>query len=153
MFAQRARDNLACVAFCGLVGGQDELVFDGHSLVVDHTGQTIARGAQFREELLVCDVDLDAAEPRLRGRHPPRAITVACPLLADPRWVRASLRRPQRAVRAELPEEAEVYAALMLGLRDYVDKNGFDHVVLGLSGGSTPRWWPAWRRMPWAPSG
>src|ERR1700682_4811221 len=73
MFAQRARDNLACVAFCGLVGGQDELVFDGHSCVVDHTGQTIARAAQFREELLVCDVDLDAAvAARLResGHRP-----------------------------------------------------------------------------------
>src|SRR5262249_19681643 len=48
MFAQRARDNLACVAFCGMVGGQDELVFDGHSCVVAHTGETIARAAQFQ---------------------------------------------------------------------------------------------------------
>ena len=72
MFAQRARDNLACVAFCALVGGQDELVFDGHSFVVDHTGATIARAAQFREELLVCDVDLDAAgAARLRDAEPP----------------------------------------------------------------------------------
>ncbi len=61
MFAQRARDNLACVAFCALVGGQDELIFDGHSFVVDHTGQTIARAAQFEEQLLICDVDLEAA--------------------------------------------------------------------------------------------
>ncbi|HTA37207.1 MAG TPA: nitrilase-related carbon-nitrogen hydrolase, partial [Solirubrobacteraceae bacterium] len=61
MFAQRARDNLACVAFCALVGGQDELLFDGHSFVVDHTGATIARAAQFAEELLICDVDLEAA--------------------------------------------------------------------------------------------
>ena len=67
MFAQRARDNIACAAFCGLVGGQDELVFDGHSFVVDHTGQTIARAAQFREELLLCEVDLEwAASARLR---------------------------------------------------------------------------------------
>ncbi len=73
MFAQRARDNLAFVAFCGLVGGQDELVFDGHSCVIDHTGNTIARAAQFREELLVCDVDLHAAAAaRLResGHRP-----------------------------------------------------------------------------------
>src|SRR5271165_6553518 len=61
MFAQRARENLACVAFCGLVGGQDELVFDGHSCVIDHTGRTIARAAQFEEQLLVCEVDLEAA--------------------------------------------------------------------------------------------
>src|SRR3978361_829076 len=61
MFARRARENLACVAFCALVGGQDELLFDGHSFVVDHTGQTIARAAQFEEQLLICDVDLEAA--------------------------------------------------------------------------------------------
>src|SRR5271165_6468703 len=54
MFAQRARDNVACIAFCGLV-------FDGHSCVIDHTGATIARAVQFQEELLVCDVDLEAA--------------------------------------------------------------------------------------------
>src|SRR5204863_3605894 len=75
MFAQRARDNLACLAFCGLVGGQDELVFDGHSCVIDHTGTTIARAAQFAEELLVCDVDLEApAAARLRDAgHRPAA--------------------------------------------------------------------------------
>ena len=61
MIAQRARDNLAAVAFCALVGGQDELVFDGHSFVVDHDGNVIARAAQFAEELLVCDVDVEAA--------------------------------------------------------------------------------------------
>src|SRR5271154_2731584 len=75
MFAQRARENIACVAFCGLVGGQDELVFDGHSCVIDHTGTTIARAAQFREDLLICDVDLDAAAAaRLReAGHRPAA--------------------------------------------------------------------------------
>src|ERR1035441_1144367 len=75
MFAQRARDNIACFAFCGLVGGQDELVFDGHSCVIDHTGATIARAAQFREQMLVCDVDLAAAAAaRLRdASHRPAA--------------------------------------------------------------------------------
>jgi predicted amidohydrolase len=67
MFAQRARDSLAVVAYCNLVGGQDELVFDGHSLVVDHRGRTLARAAQFAEEMLVVDVDLEApAAERLR---------------------------------------------------------------------------------------
>src|SRR5512132_560413 len=61
MIAQRARDSVAAVAFCALVGGQDELVFDGHSFVVDHDGHVIARAAQFAEELLVCDVDVQAA--------------------------------------------------------------------------------------------
>ena len=75
MFAQRARDNLAYVAFCALVGGQDELVFDGHSFVIDHTGTTVARAAQFTEELLVCDIEPQAAiTARLRDAgHRPAA--------------------------------------------------------------------------------
>src|SRR4051794_1201171 len=141
MFAQRARDNLACVAFCALVGGQDELIFDGHSFVMDHTGQTIARAAQFREELLVCDVDLEAAAAaRLRdGSHRPAARRsrpeVAClpPLPAPTTGSRPPLTPMLREPLA--PEEAEVYNALALGLYDYVTKNGFAHVVLGLSGG------------------
>jgi NAD+ synthase (glutamine-hydrolysing) len=148
MFAQRARDNLACVAFCALVGGQDELLFDGHSFVVDHTGATIARAAQFREELLICDVDLEsAAAARLRdsghraaGRSPlskdrPARVSVL-PALPDGATAGAGEHAPGGPL-AELlePIEAEVYAALMLGLRDYVEKNGFKHVVLGLSGG------------------
>jgi NAD+ synthase (glutamine-hydrolysing) len=148
MFAQRARDNLACVAFCALVGGQDELLFDGHSFVVDHTGATIARAAQFREELLICDVDLQAAAAaRLRdsghraaGRSPlskdrPARVSVL-PALPDNATADVGEHEPGGPL-AELlaPIEAEIYAALMLGLRDYVEKNGFQHVVLGLSGG------------------
>ena len=150
MFAQRARDNLACVAFCALVGGQDELVFDGHSFVIDHTGATIARAAQFREELLVCDVDLHAAAAaRLREaghraavRSPAGAARVSVlpglPELPSAAGTAASAAAPAPggplAVPIE-PLEAEVYAALTLGLHDYVEKNGFGHVVLGLSGG------------------
>jgi len=144
MFAQRARDNLACVAFCALVGGQDELVFDGHSCVVDHTGRTIARAAQFREELLVCDVDLEAAAAaRLReaGHRPAaraasRTVAQILPPVSLPAPAAPAHARSGGPL-AELlaPEEAEVYAALSLGLSDYVDKNRFRHVVLGLSGG------------------
>ncbi len=101
LFALRAREHGAHIAFCGLVGGQDELLFDGHSFVLDPSGETIARAAQFEEELLVCDL----AE---HGRPLPAPIA---------------------------PVEAEIYTALCLGLRDYVHKNGFTHVVLGLSGG------------------
>ena len=141
MFAQRARDNLACVAFCGLVGGQDELLFDGHSCVIDHTGQTIARAAQFREELLLCEVDLGAAAAaRLReaGRRPaarsaPAHVELLPPL---PAGNVSSAAPPAETLREPIaPMEAEVYGALMLGLRDYVEKNGFEQVVLGLSGG------------------
>jgi NAD+ synthase (glutamine-hydrolysing) len=142
MLAQRARDNLACVAFCGLVGGQDELVFDGHSCVIDHTGRTIARAAQFREELLICDVDLAAAgAARLRDtshrpaarRHPGTVQTLAP--LPSPDEGRPRSALPARRAELLSPVEAEVHAALCLGLRDYVEKNGFSHVVLGLSGG------------------
>ncbi len=142
MFAQRARDNLACVAFCALVGGQDELVFDGHSCVIDHKGQTLARAQQFREELLIADVDLTAASAaRLRdASHRPAARRASHPAqilppLAAPVADRAS-RPPGGELSAPLtPVEAEVYGALTLGLHDYVEKNGFAHVVLGLSGG------------------
>jgi len=144
MFAQRARDNLACVAFCGLVGGQDELVFDGHSCVIDHTGKTIARAAQFHEELLVCDVDLRAAAAaRLRdpsqrpaARRSERQVAVL-PALSIPADARRAPALAPASVLAEPlePVEAEIYGALTLGLRDYVRKNGFQHVVLGLSGG------------------
>src|ERR1700730_4939437 len=142
MFAQRARDNLACVAFCGLVGGQDELVFDGHSFVVDHTGQTIARRGQFEEDLLLCDVDLEAAAAarrqlaghRTAARRSGAQVSVLPPL---PSAEEPAAAPPQnRALATPIaPAEAEVYAALTLGLHDYVTKNGFAHVVLGLSGG------------------
>jgi NAD+ synthase (glutamine-hydrolysing) len=101
MFADRARAYGTYMAFCNLVGGQDELVFDGHSLVVSPSGQIIARGAQFEEELLLCEVP---------GEAP------------------GALAKP-------LSDVSEVYAALVLGLRDYVRKNGFRHVGLALSGG------------------
>ena len=141
MFAQRARDNIAYVAFCGLVGGQDELVFDGHSCVLDHTGATIARAPQFREQLLVCDVDLEAAAAaRLHdASHRPaarrsRAEVIQLPPLPLPE---GDAKPPLGPTMTELlaPEEAEVYHALVLGLSDYVTKNGFEHVVLGISGG------------------
>ena len=142
MFAQRARESLAYVAFCGLVGGQDELVFDGHSCVIDHTGTTIARAAQFREELLVCDLDLEAAAAaRLRdsSQRPVarRSERQALQLPALPGPAPTQQAGPPGGPLAEplAPVEAEIYAALMLGLRDYVEKNGFQHVVLGLSGG------------------
>ncbi len=140
MIAQRARDNLCAVAFCNLVGGQDELVFDGHSLLVDHEGTVLARGPQFAEGLVVATVDLQAAvTARLRDarlRPPVRRV------LPEVRHL-GRVERPERE-HAErlggelaplLSPEAEVYAALTLGVRDYVGKNGFEHVVLGLSGG------------------
>jgi len=140
MLVQRARDNIAAVAFCNLVGGQDELVFDGHSLVIDHEGTVVARSPQFEEDLLIADVDLRGPRSlRLRdARQRPavRRAAVHVPVLAelevDPP---AETVSPGGTVAPLLDRHAEVYAALVLGLRDYVDKNGFDRVVLGLSGG------------------
>ncbi|MEA2270639.1 MAG: hypothetical protein QOC64_3249, partial [Solirubrobacteraceae bacterium] len=141
MIAQRARDNLAVVAFCGLVGGQDELVFDGHSFVVDHEGEVIARAKQFEEDLLICDVDVAAAgAARLRDtRQRPAARTAQSSVRHLGELTTEPGEDPLRGLggdRAELLDtDAEVYQALVLGTRDYVQKNGFQHVVLGLSGG------------------
>jgi NAD+ synthase (glutamine-hydrolysing) len=140
MLAQRARDSLAVVAFCNVVGGQDELVFDGQSVVLDHEGNLVARAAQFEEELLICDVDPGAAaaarlrdsRPRAAARRTPPQVEV---LAALPEAPEPPAARTPTVAEALEPLEAEVYAALLLGLRDYVRKNGFGDVVLGLSGG------------------
>ncbi len=142
MLIQRARDNVAAVAFCNLVGGQDELVFDGHSLVIDHEGTVLARGRQFSEQVIVATID--PAGPRGVRLRDPRQRAVDhrsrpnAPVIARLR-VTAAPDQPYRPlggpIAEPLPRDAEVYQALVLGLRDYVDKNGFEHVVIGLSGG------------------
>jgi NAD+ synthase (glutamine-hydrolysing) len=142
MLIQRARDNLAAVAFCNLVGGQDELVFDGHSLVIDHEGTVLARATQFSEDLLLATVDPDGPrsvrlrDPRHRPaiRHAHRSVPVIANV-ALPEPPAHQAREVGGTVRELLDPMAEVYAALVLGLRDYVDKNGFHHVVMGVSGG------------------
>jgi NAD+ synthase (glutamine-hydrolysing) len=141
MLIQRARDNVAAVAFCNLVGGQDELVFDGHSLVIDHEGTVIARAGQFTEELLVATVDPEAPRgvrlrdprhrPAIRQSHP-RVDVLATLAMPDGRPAEDTVGGP---VAEPLERCAEVYGALVLGLRDYVEKNGFGHVVMGISGG------------------
>jgi NAD+ synthase (glutamine-hydrolysing) len=143
MLAQRARDNLCAIAFCALVGGQDELVFDGHSLVLDHHGEVIARAGQFTEELLLATIDPEAAQTQrlrdARQRAPAREAREQVPTLARlalaPSAVPPSGDQVGGPLAPLLPPAAEVYAALVTGLRDYVRKNGFRRVVLGLSGG------------------
>lgn len=140
MVSQRARDNLAAVAFCALYGGQDELVFDGHSFVVDHKGNVIARAPQFAEDLLICDVDVQAAgAARLRDtRQRPAARAGQADVAQLGSFTtegRSDPAAPGGPVADVLDRDAEVYAALVLGTRDYVTKSGFQHVVLGLSGG------------------
>jgi len=142
MLATRAADNAAYVVFCNLVGGQDELVFDGHSAVFGPTGELLARGAAFEEDVFAVDLDLEAvfrarlAGPRRRGagRPAPAEGRVRAVALPDvPPVARAPLAA--RPLREPLDDLAEVYAALVLGTRDYARKNGFGAAVLGLSGG------------------
>ena len=140
MLIQRARDNLCAVAFTNLVGGQDELIFDGHSLLLDHEGCVLARAPQFAEALTVGTVDLQAAlTARLRDTRLRPPVRKALP---EVRRLAPLTRREDTGdavvggeVTPLLEPEAEVYAALVLGTRDYVEKNGFSHVVIGLSGG------------------
>ncbi len=140
MLAQRAADYCCAIAFCNAVGGQDELVFDGHSLVIDPTGAIVARGAQFEEDLVVVDIDVTGTarrrlhDPRWRqsmdGREG-RVRSVTVSRISPPRREAA----PRTTASALLEPDAEVYRALTLGTADYFRKNGFDHAVLGLSGG------------------
>jgi len=131
LFARRARENRLAVAYCNLVGGQDELVFDGASLVLDAHGRERIRGAQFREELVLMDLEPPqrgwSRGARRAGRGDVRVVPLSRSLTERPRL------RPLQARR--LPPVEEVYEALTLGLRDYVRKNNFATVVLGLSGG------------------
>jgi NAD+ synthase (glutamine-hydrolysing) len=140
MLATRASDNVAVVAFCNLVGGQDELVFDGQSMIFDERGELLARAAQFEEELLVADLDVERVfrsrlrDPRRRqevNEKSPEGLTVlrATPIRTQPKPPLTSKPAPS------LPRAAEVYRALCLGLSDYVRKNRFERVVVGLSGG------------------
>ncbi len=136
---RRAAGAGCALAYVNMVGGQDELVFDGDSLVVDADGGLLARARQFATELLVVDLDLpDATAPVTDApshvEAPDGTATtierVVLSAEALPRW------EPEVATVAErIVDEAEVYSALVLALRDYVAKNGFSTVVLGLSGG------------------
>jgi NAD+ synthase (glutamine-hydrolysing) len=172
MLCTRAADNLAVVCYANLVGAQDEIVYDGNSLIVDEQGQILAEGEMFVEDLVVADVELDAVfnarlhDPRLRkeraldsGESTPRielpmggGSSTAAPAAGGGGPAGAPggagggnggiatevVTRPAlaRRVAVEQPDlVTEVYTALVLATRDYVHKNGFDTVVLGLSGG------------------
>ena len=125
LFTRRAKANRLAVAYCNLVGGQDELVFDGASLVLSASGTLVAQGWQFREDLVLVDLEFPAAPPARTASVP----VVEVGVLRPPRPRLAPIRR-----QALEPLE-EIYDALVLGTRDYVRKNRFDTVVLGLSGG------------------
>ncbi|HEV3291734.1 MAG TPA: NAD(+) synthase, partial [Streptosporangiaceae bacterium] len=141
---RRAREANAALAYSNMIGGQDELVFDGDSIIVDPAGRLLARGPQFSEALVVADLDLPAAT----GPLPPDEAAdardgtrmtihrVSVPAITGPAPTPGS---PPDAdpgpVWPRLSPLAEVYAALVTGVRDYVRKNGFGSVILGVSGG------------------
>ncbi len=142
LISTRASDNVAIVAYCNLVGGQDELVFDGGSMIFDQRGELIVRGKQFEEDLVLADLDLEAVF-RMR--------------LHDPRIRREKMTEEEKGIRkielfdrprsagkkpplskkdsGSLDHLAEIYSALILGTGDYIRKNGFQKVLIGLSGG------------------
>ena len=139
MLRTRARDGMCIVAYCNLVGGQDELVFDGRSIVIGPDGAVLARGRAFGEDLVLCDVDLQAPvrerlrDSRLRrGRRRRGKLHEVCelPLSGSTRSLLPARVEPGPGEPME-----DLREALVLGLRDYTEKNGFAKVLLGLSGG------------------
>ena len=149
---RRAAEAGATVAYVNMIGGQDELVFDGDSMIVTATGELLTRAGQFTEQLLVHDLELPTAgesanRPGSAPRSPSRAAEaidgeqesnddmgiVLVPVDTGPRP--AAGDRADGGIAERINDEAEVWSALTLSLRDYVDKNGFRSVVLGLSGG------------------
>ncbi|HZV46631.1 MAG TPA: NAD+ synthase [Thermodesulfovibrionales bacterium] len=144
MLSTRAFDNVVILAYLNTVGGQDELVFDGHSLILDQDGNVIIRGKQFEEDLIIADLNLEGI--MMKRLHTPRRrqevmnlekgtvekITVSRKKLSH-KEKRLPVR-PKSGYRTFDTME-EVYTALILGTSDYVKKNGFKGVVIGLSGG------------------
>ncbi len=142
MISTRATDNVAIVAYCNLVGGQDELVFDGGSLIFDQKGELIARGKQFEEDLVLADLDMEAVfrmrlhDPRIRReRLSEEEKSLKKIELSDQQD--SIKRKPLIPKRNNDPLDrlAEIYGALVLGTGDYIRKNGFQKVLIGLSGG------------------
>lgn len=140
MLATRARENGVIVTYTNTVGGQDELIFDGNSVIVDQNGEVVARGKAFEEDLLVADLNVEAvgrghlASGRKKSVVGKVAVAVERIVVKLP----ASVGKRSRLIpslETPLGELEEVYRALALGVKDYVGKNGFKKVVIGLSGG------------------
>ena len=141
MLVTRARTYSVVVAFCNLVGGQDELVFDGHSVVVGARGEILARAGGFKEELLISDINIKGVlRSRKEGLKRKRDLKAGKKRL-DVIKIKAKNagRRKKSSVKSKVTEffsvEEEIFRALVLGTKDYVSKNGFKKVAIGLSGG------------------
>jgi NAD+ synthase (glutamine-hydrolysing) len=143
MLGIRAADSVAIVAHNNLVGGQDELVFDGNSMILDEHGTLLAEGGQFKEELVVADLDVESVfrsrlhDPRWRKMNlspEERGFNVSTVTVSTSVSKKEKPAMPERHVEERDPM-GEVYNALVLGTRDYIRKNGIENVVIGLSGG------------------
>ena len=140
MLVTRARDTSSFLAFCNLVGGQDELVFDGHSVVLDDAGEVVARAPGFEEHLLVVDVEPSFALGRRLRDVRRRELDRSRETVPSVEVVELGALEPRRdvtpaSVAGFEPELEQMRRALTLGVRDYVEKNGFGEVVVGVSGG------------------
>ncbi len=143
MIATRAADNELIVAYLNLVGGQDELIFDGSSLVCDPSGEAIARGPAFEEALVMVDLDVESVfRSRLRDPRPRKENPTILREIGEPKKLFVSGFEPSGRLplaHGEFPEVPgyveEVYRALVMGTQDYVRKTGFSRAVIGLSGG------------------
>ena len=141
MVAERAADYGAYVAWVNTVGGQDELVFDGNSLIFDPKGRVVAHASSFVEELLVCDIDMAApmhrpTEKLRRESEAAEGLELEVTQLALPAPTAAAPKPPiERRIATPLEGAPEIYAAVVLGTHDYIRKQGFEKVVIGMSGG------------------
>ncbi len=142
MLATRASDYSVFICYTNQVGGQDELVFDGASMVVSPLGEVLAQAAAFEEELLICDLDVEEAfqarlhEPRRRKERPASGASTSVARVHVSDEPLAEKKPPvQRRCAPTMGDDADVYSALVLGTRDYLLKNGFRKAVIGLSGG------------------
>jgi NAD+ synthase (glutamine-hydrolysing) len=143
MLCTRAEDNAVALAYCNVVGGQDELVFDGNSLIINEDGRIIARGLAFKEDLVVADIDIEHVfserlhDPRRRREKLKASADDSLYYVEMTNGSQPARERPPLPVRDDvrLGDTEEIYTALVTGTRDYVRKNGFDKVYLGLSGG------------------
>ena len=139
VLATRARDNRVIVTYTNTVGGQDELVFDGCSVIVDQTGEIMARGKAFEEDLILADLDGEAVGRARLAQGRKKSLPPRVAALIDRVEVRLPARKSRSvvvpALEPQLDRLDEAYRALVLGVQDYVRKNGFKRVVIGLSGG------------------
>jgi NAD+ synthase (glutamine-hydrolysing) len=143
MLCTRAEDNAVALAYCNLYGGQDELVFDGNSLIIDETGHIIARGRAFEEDMIIADINTERVfaerlrDPRRRREKVRIESDSSLKVIEVRDTLQSASERPAIPERTyeRLDADAEIYQAIVMGLRDYIRKNGFDKVFLGLSGG------------------